>query len=228
MDFAEKLLMSSQNIEEWYGPSTGAQKIYWGWKVVRSRSGSWCKNCMSPETWKWRILMSYARWGHLSKFFSALPGAACWALASLLWQRIWLVETVLSLYPESYKQYFVSQGVFAKFWLNRKSATWWHVLVHIFGVARLIPLRFWQCGVKRLRNDMVRALELRKFIEDGKWWDQGRVRGAKIAWPRNLENEEFCWITVAAGTCLKFFGLSGAVRWALAPPLWQGQKRDWC
>ena len=38
---------------------------------------------------------------------------------------------------------------------------------------------------------MVRALEPRKFIEDGKWWDQGRVRGAKIAWSRNLENEEF-------------------------------------
>ena len=38
---------------------------------------------------------------------------------------------------------------------------------------------------------MVRAMVPRKFIEDGKWWAQGRVRGAKIAWLRNLEMQNF-------------------------------------
>ena len=32
----------------------------------------------------------------------------------------------------------------------------------------------------------------------------------KIACSRNLENEEFCRITVAEGTCLKFCGPAGA------------------
>ena len=48
-----------------------------------------------------------------------------------------------------------------------------------------------QFRVKASKNDMVRAVGPRKFIEEGKWVAQGRVRGAKIACSRNLENEEF-------------------------------------
>ena len=66
---------------------------------------------------------------------------------------------------------------------------------------------------------MVRALGPRKFIEDGKWCLQGRVRGAKIACFRNLENEEFWRATLAEGTCLNFFGPAGgsATRKVLRP-----------
>ena len=55
----------------------------------------------------------------------------------------------------------------------------------------MISLRSCQRRVKTLRNDMVRALEPRKFIEDGKWWDQGRVRGAKIACFKKLRMKNF-------------------------------------
>ena len=66
---------------------------------------------------------------------------------------------------------------------------------------------------------MVRALEPRKFIEDGKWCLQGRVRGAKIACFRNLENEEFWRVTLAEGTCLKFFGPAGGCSLSARIPL---------
>ena len=66
---------------------------------------------------------------------------------------------------------------------------------------------------------MVRALELRKFIEDGKWWHQGRVRGAKIGCSRNFENEEFCRVTLAEGTCLKFCGPAGGCSLSARIPL---------
>ena len=63
----------------------------------------------------------------------------------------------------------LSQGAFANFWSNRKSATWSHVFVNYFGFVRWISLRFCQRGVNTLRNDMVQALEPREFIEGGKW-----------------------------------------------------------
>ena len=56
---------------------------------------------------------------------------------------------------------------------------------------------------------MIRAVGPRKCIKDGKWVAQGRVRGAKTACFRNLENEEFWRVALAEGTCLKFFGPAG-------------------
>ena len=56
---------------------------------------------------------------------------------------------------------------------------------------------------------MARALEPRKFIEDGEWQVQGRARGAKIARILNFENEEIWLVTLAAGTCQKLFGPAG-------------------
>ena len=59
---------------------------------------------------------------------------------------------------------------------------------------------------------MVRALEHRKFIEDGKLHLQGRVRGAQIACFRDLENEEFWRVALVEGICLKFSALPEAAR----------------
>ena len=56
-----------------------------------------------------------------------------------------------------------------------------HMFVHNFGFARWISLGFCQFRVKTSKSDMARALETRKLIEDGKWWEQGRVRATKIA-----------------------------------------------
>ena len=67
---------------------------------------------------------------------------------------------------------------------------------------------------------MIRAVGPRKFIEDGKWVLQGRVRGAKIACSRNLENEEFWCFTLAEGTCLKFFGPAGGCSLSARIRLW--------
>ena len=66
---------------------------------------------------------------------------------------------------------------------------------------------------------MVRALEPRKFIEGGKWQVQGRVHGAKIAWSRNLENEEFWRVALAEGPCLKFVGTAGGCSLSARIPL---------
>ena len=69
---------------------------------------------------------------------------------------------------------------------------------------------------------MVLALGPRRFIEVGRWWDQGRVRGVKIAWSRNFENEKFCRVMLAEATCLKFFGPAGGRSLRARVPLMEG------
>ena len=66
---------------------------------------------------------------------------------------------------------------------------------------------------------MARALDTRKFIEDGKWWAQGRVRGPKIACFSNPENDEFWRITLAACNCIKVFGPAGGRSLSARTPL---------
>ena len=54
------------------------------------------------------------------------------------------------------------------------------------------------------KNDPTLAPHLHKFICDDILQRQGRVRGAKIAWSGNFENEKFWGVMIAEATCLKF------------------------
>ena len=105
--------------EEWYGPSLGAQKIYWGRKVVGARSDSWCKNRMFLESWKWSVLANYARCMHSSKMLRPCQGLlAERSLPPLwygygLWRRFFLCEP--------YKQYFFVRGCFRKMLVEKKT-----------------------------------------------------------------------------------------------------------
>ena len=56
---------------------------------------------------------------------------------------------------------------------KEKNQEWWHVLVHNFGSVRWILISLRQFRVKASRIDMVQARVPTKFIEDGKWLDQG-------------------------------------------------------
>ena len=105
----------------------------------------------------------YARWGHLSKFFRPCRG--------LLAERSHpLMEGDMACGDDSFfvsrivQAIFLSQGAFAKFWSKRKSATWWHVLIHNLGFAGWISLGFRRCGVNTLRNDMPRALSAEDLL----------------------------------------------------------------
>ena len=61
---------------------------------------------------------------------------------------------------------------------------------------------------------MVRALGPRKFIEDGKLYAQGRVRGAKTASSRNFENATFFSPMRFRATVFKKIGPAGG--WSLS------------
>ena len=54
------------------------------------------------------------------------------------------------------------------------------------------------------KNDLTLAPHLHKFVCDAILQDQGRVRGAKIAWSGNVENDNFWRVMLAEATCLKF------------------------
>ena len=54
------------------------------------------------------------------------------------------------------------------------------------------------------KNDLTLAPHLHKFVCDDILQDQGRVRGAKIAWSENFENEKFWRVMIAEATFLKF------------------------
>ena len=96
-----------------------------------------------------------------------------------------------------------------------------YVLVHNFGYVRWISLRRCHSGVKASTGDMVQALVPRKFIEDGPWWRQSRVRGAQIAWIVNLENAEFCSRCPFPSTFLYFSGPAGVRSLRARVLLWQ-------
>ena len=49
---------------------------------------------------------------------------------------------------------------------------------------------------------------------------QGRVRGAKIAWSENIENEKFWRVMLAEAACLKLFGPAGGRSLRARVSLW--------
>ena len=72
------------------------------------------------------------------------------------------------------------------------------------------------------KNDSTLAPHLHKFICDDILQRQGRVRGAKIAWSGNFENEKFWRVMVAEATCLNFRGPAGGRSLRASVPLMEG------
>ena len=176
------------------------------------------QNPMFLKSWKLWILENYARCVHLSGFFRPCRG--------LFAERThppcgWDMSCGDDSPFESKiaKAMLLSEGAFAKFWSKRKSATSCHVFVHIFGFGWWISVRFCLNLVKPSKDDMARALDPGKFIEDGKCSGKGRIRGAKIAWFWNLEHEEFWGIILAACFCHFFFGPAGRCSLSARIPL---------
>ena len=76
-----------------------------------------------------------------------------------------------------------------------------------------------------LKHEPTLAPLLHKFVCDDILQDQGRVRGAKIAWSGNFENDKFWRVMLAAATCLIFFGFAGGRPLRASVHLWQGQEK---
>ena len=60
------------------------------------------------------------------------------------------------------------------------------------------------------KNDPTLAPWFREFVCDYILRDQGRVRGAKIAWSRNLENAKFCFHIASPAPFRKLSGPAGS------------------